>query len=452
MRNYIARKIGYPTQDIVKKTNILKTLPFLKESQYWSEEKLKVYQMTKIQKLVYYVYNNIPYYQKLFRKEGIHPNDINSIKQFKKIPVLTKEIARAENMNLIPKFSNLKNIRKTKTGGTSGPPLIIYRDAATRSFTWSAFYRWYDWIGIDLGDRITTLWGTPTVLSMPISTKIKKRMINFLQNTSTINSFAMNQNTLPKIIEEIKIKKPKLLKGYLSAILQLAEYCSEKRIDLSIQAISSTTETLLPHVREYLENQFECKVYDQYGGGECESIAFECKEQSGLHITNEHVYLEILNADGHDEDQNTGDIIVTDLDNYAMPLIRYEIGDNASFASKKYSCDCGVRLPKLKSIIGRATDTIILKNGSKVHGVFFTDILSELNLKDTGLIRRFQVSQEKYGEIEFRIETSEDLKSSSLSLLENALNRFFFKVEIKIFQKLEHDKSGKFRYVISKIK
>jgi len=260
----------------------------------------------------------------------------------------------------------------------------------------------------------------------------------------------MNERTFSGIVKVIQSKKHKLIRGYLSAILQLANYINDNNIQFYYPtAVSTTTETLSPHSREYLKKTFHCDIYDQYGCGECESIAFECSKHNGLHITSEHVFLEILDDTNNDLKTGIGRIIVTDLDNYAMPFIRYENGDMAEFQSN--NCSCGINLPLLKEIYGRTADTITLADGSKVHGVFFTDILYELDQKQDKKVRKFQAFQEKSGQIEFRIEASAYLNNNYLNNLEKVLNRFFTKVEIKILKELPYDKSGKFRYVISNI-
>ena len=129
MRKFVASHIGHPLQDRIKKTKILKKRDFLMESQFWNEDRIKEYQLKKIINLVKYAYNYVPYYHQLFKNIGFHPSDIKTLNDFKKIPVLTKDISRKENFNLIASNTNMKYVSKGKTGGTTGPPLLIYKDA-----------------------------------------------------------------------------------------------------------------------------------------------------------------------------------------------------------------------------------------------------------------------------------------------------------------------------------
>lgn len=447
----VTNKIGYPLQDFVNKTEILKTKKFLLKSQYWDDEQIHQYRLDKLNKLLHHAYNNVPYYQKLFNDLKLKPSDIQSFNDLKKLPILTKDIARRENENLISKNIGKYDIKK-KTGGTTGPPLTRYVTANSKTFSWGAYYRWYSWMGIEQGDPVVTFWGAPTVLSESKLSVIKRKAIDLLTNDMRINTFNMNKNTFPEITKKIINQSPRLIRGYLSGILDFAYYLNDNNINnIRPKAISTTTETLLPPYRKYLEETFNCPVFDQYGCGEINSIAFECSAHNGLHINMEHVFVEVLDEYDNSVDyEKVGRLIATDLDNYTMPFIRYENGDKTSL--KKDKCTCNINQPLLNRIDGRVVDTISLADGSKVHPVFFTDVVYELESTETKNMRRFQVYQEVEGSIEFRIEEYSQLSEKYLDLLKENLETFFNNVTLKIMKELEYDKSGKFRYVIRNIK
>ncbi|MBK9282710.1 MAG: phenylacetate--CoA ligase family protein [Sphingobacteriaceae bacterium] len=447
LRKYTAKYFGYPLQDYVKKTSILETLKFLRESQYWEESRIQDYRLEKLKKLISYSYNNVPYYEKLFNTIKLKPSDIKSLKDINKIPILTKEIVRKENMNLVARNHSMKYVKKGKTGGTTGAPIIVLLDVYNRSFTWASYYRWYEWIGVNYYDKTVTFWGERTVLTKPLKNIFIDLTKNLLQNHLLINSFNMSKEDLSQIYKKLIKYKPVVLKGYLSALLDFSSYIeSNSLIGLRPKVLSSTSETLLPHHRKYLEKTFNAPIYNQYGCGEVTAIAYECPHNNGLHINLEHVIIEILNDNNTAANQEMGRVIATDLDNLVMPFIRYENGDMATFSSIK--CACGINQPLLESVDGRTIDTIALKNGSKVHGVFFTDILYELNVL-TDKIQRFQVCQEKVGEIELRLESASGIDNSIRNVLHSTLMKFFEKVEIITLNKLENENNGKFKYIKS---
>lgn len=448
IKKIIAKYFGFPIQDIWKKTRILPTLKFLQESQYWNEEKMLNYRLLKLQQLVKHAYNNVPYYTELFNVYGISPDDIKTLDDIKRIPILTKELARINQKKLVANNVDFKYVKKGKTGGTTGVPLIVYSDANNRSFTWASYYRWYNWIGIEKEDKVLTLWGAKTVLKSSLQSKIIGNAINWIQNNKTINTFNINDETLPDIYTQIIKYNPILIKGYLSAIILLAEYMKRNNLppNKNLRALSSTTETLLPIYRNLIEDVFSVPIYDQYGCGEVSAISYECSKQEGLHINEEHVYIECLDADNSEIFNKKGRLIVTSLDDYVMPFIRYENGDMASLSTKK--CSCGLNAPLMSSIDGRTTDTITLKNGSKVHGVFFTDILAEIGIT-TDLISRFQIVQYNSGAIDFKLETKINISKNLLNKLESETLRFVNSVNIVLVDYIPNEHNGKFKYIKS---
>jgi phenylacetate-CoA ligase len=450
MRYFISKYIGLPIQDLVKKTKIKTTYEKLLLSQYWNENEIENYQVQKLKKLLNYANNNVPYYRYLFKEKKINLDDFHNLHDLNKIPILTKEILRQNNSNLLSERKD-KYIKVGKTGGTTGTPVKTYKDRYDRSFAIAAYYRWFNWMGVSIYDSVLTLWGASSVLSKSKTTILKEKIIKFLLNNARINTFKFNEKTMASVLKEIINKKPHLLKGYLSSILQLADYITDNNLDLDFgfKAISTTTESLLPHHRKHIQKNLHAPVFDQYGCGEVGAIAFECDKHQGLHINKEHVIVEVLNDQDVPITEGTGRLVVTNLDNLIMPIIRYENGDIVTITTSK--CTCGVNHELITSIDGRSTDTLILKNGNKVHGVFITDVFYELNLL-SDKISRFQVFQNKPGEIEIRFERKDNINGISIKLIEGNLLKFFNVVKVKILEHLLLEKNGKFKYIISDIK
>jgi phenylacetate-CoA ligase len=445
VRKSLARNIGYPLQDFIRRTSIIKTLDFLRESQYWDENRLEEYRLTKLQELIEFSSRNVPYYERLFNGLKLRTSDFKSISDLVKIPILTKEIARKENYNLVARNFRPEKVKRGKTGGTTGTPLFLLKDTRNRSITWASYYRWYEWMGIEYGDRTATLWGTSSVLSHSVKTNVVKSLTRFLHNHLEINSFQMSENDIGKIYKDLVKFQPVILKGYLSALLKLAEYIETNKLDcLNPGLISTTSENLFPNHRQYLKKVYDSEVFDQYGCGELSAIAYECSFHSGLHINQEHIILEILDQEGKPVSGKTGRVLGTDLDNYVMPFIRYENGDEATLINGM--CGCGINQPLMTSIVGRTADTIILKNGSSVHGVFLTDIFYELGIF-ANRIGRFQAIQSNPGEILLLLESKTSLDKSLLSTLEKNLETFFSTIEIRIVKEIPYEKTGKFQYI-----
>jgi phenylacetate-CoA ligase len=448
LRRFSAKYFGYKIQDFAKGTEILKTCSLLKESQYWEHDKLYTYQLNKIKYLIDYSIKYVPYYSKIFKELGLTSQDINSLKDVGKIPILTKEIIRKEGKSLYS-TQKFKNIKIGKTGGTTGSPCIVIKDEKNRSFTWGSYYRWYNWMGLDYYDSIVTFWGAPTVLTSSVYRRAMDSGVNFIQNETLFNSFNMSEKDMLRMYKIIIKVKPKLIKGYASSMIKFAKFLNTRKLSISgVLAISTTTETLLPHNRELLQKCFNAPVYDQYGCGEVSAIAYECSKHNGMHVNQEHVICEVLDKNDNPIMNCSGNIIATDLDNLAMPFIRFQTGDMGALSTIR--CQCGVNQPLLSSIEGRSIETVVLSDGNSVHGVFFTDILYEVGIL-VNHVSRFQIIQNFPGEIEFYIECSEPLGDTFTHLLKEALLRYLSKVDIIESVFLESESNGKFRYIVNNL-
>jgi len=446
MREFISKKIGLFIRDKMTLTSIKNKLIELKNTQQYNNEEISNYRLKKLKKILIYSYEYIPYYKKIMDNEKFNPYNISSIDELSKLPYLTKSIAREENL-INP---NVKKTKISKTGGTTGVPLIVAKDTNARSYTWAAYYRWYTWMGMEFGDTVITLWGASTVLSTSKKQIFYNKITAILLNNHIINAFEMQDNNMQNIINTLKTKKPKLIKGYLSSLLVLADYIVSHNIQITIPNIAPTSETLFLYHRKKLENAFHGNIFDQYGCTEITSIAFECSHHKGLHITNEHVIVEAIDKQGNIIYDEPGELVVTDLDNYAMPMIRYKIGDIGIVSNQK--CSCGINSKILSSILGRTADTIELKNGAKVHGVFFTDIFYELNYPiEIKKIKRFQCVQLKLNSMILKLETLENIDKEFLIALKNSLILFIDNIEIECLEKIPNEASGKFRYIKSDI-
>lgn len=445
------KKVALYIQDLIKGTKIVPTMEFLLEHDFMTRDELDRYKFDKLKSLVLYSYQHVPYYRELFDSVNLKPEDIRSLADIEKIPVSTKEMIRQCPEKLLSDQFNVnsKFIIKGKTGGTTGMPLLLFKNAQTRSFTWGSYYRWYKWMGVSPCDKEVVVWGASSVLGENYFKDIKHKFVDKLYNRLTINSFGLSESTLPEIAERIIKFQPVLLRGYLSAILKLAEYFEKNNLTLpTLKAVSTTTETLLPIYRKYIEKVFNVEMFDQYGCGECNAIAYECSAHDGLHITEEHCLVEVLDVNNNSVQEKEGFVVVTDLDNYAMPFIRYENGDEAILTNKE--CGCGRHSSRLLSVLGRLKDVIYLNDGSSVHGVFFTDIFHELGFDNFKYFTRFQIYQQKKGSFVCRLEkTGVELPQDKLLLIQQTLERYADDVKIELCDHLLSDSSGKFRYIVS---
>ena len=441
MTNY-----GLILLDLLKGTHVRRTKRFLDESQYWEGDRLKEYHLNKLIDLLAEVRVDVPFYRDLYTGHAVE--EISNLQELRDLPVCDRKMTIEANDGLLNEKINLKKCKVGRTGGTTGPPLRLYRDQETRSFSLAAYYRFYDWMGIEPGMAEIELWGTPTIQNPKSKIQnpnkiqnLKLKTQNYLNNFRSYNAFSFNDAYLEVVVKKLQRFQPKLIRGYLSAILLLADYIKRNNIKgINPIAVSSTSETLFPEYRRMIEEVFQAPLFNQYGCGECNSIAFECREHNGMHITMEHCILEA------DEKNN---LIVTNLDNRSQPFIRYKNGDVGVIDHTP--CACGYAGPRLIEMQGRVNENIILKDGAPVNGIFFANLFDEAGFINSNRMLRFQIVQEVAGEIEFKAEVKKEMNDTDLGKLKDAFMPFFNKVDISQYQFLDPGPGGKFRYLISNL-
>ncbi|RLD79870.1 MAG: hypothetical protein DRJ15_08415 [Bacteroidetes bacterium] len=457
-------EIGLKIYDLLKGTHVRHTMGFLEESQYWSLEELQEFQGKKLKDLLNVVEAEVPFYReyegtrereyenaRIQEGESLIPSRIPEFSN-SHTPIIYKLMVMKAGDELLSDKINLKKCKMSRTGGTTGPPLRLYRDTETRSWALAAYYRFYGWMGIEPGMPEVELWGSTEIRYQKSDTRSQKfprpshrvprpGLFEKISKFRNYNAFSFNDAYLEEVVKRIQKFQPKLIRGYLSAIILLAEYIKRNNIKgINPIAVSCTSETLFPEYRKMIEEVFQAPLFNQYGCGECNSIAFECKEHNGMHVSMEHCILE------SDENNN---LIMTNLDNYSQPFIRYKNGDMGVIDTNP--CACGNAAPRLTELHGRANENIILKDGSSVNGIFFANLLDQAGFINSSKMLRFQVIQDVAGEIEFKAEVKRQMAAGDLGKIKDALMPFFSKVDISQHQFLDPGTGGKFRYIISNV-
>lgn len=381
-------------------------------------------------------------HSKYYRCRNI-PEKINSLDDIKNLPFLLKEDLR-NNENEIKTGRDPLFFTTKTSGGSTGAPITIKKPANAMAHELAAAWRGYSWAGIYIGDLQARFWGTPITKSMALKAKI----IDFVTRRIRFSAFRFSKNDLALYVKNLENKNPDYFYGYVSMIKELSIYLKEIDPENKIQpkAIITTSEVLSKEDRDAIEQAFDCKVYNEYGCGEVGTIAHEC-EQGQMHINMENVIIEIIDKDGNVlPDNSEGEIVVTDLNNTLMPIIRYKICDYGSLSSD--TCQCGRQLKILNKIKGRAYDFIENEKGEKFHGEFFLYIVEEMKsngIKIEGI--QFILENKK---IQVKIVSSENEYFKAENYIKNRINDLFSKNIILLFYKVEEikrEKSGKLRVV-----
>jgi phenylacetate-CoA ligase len=377
------------------------------------------FQERYLKNLIIHSYKNVPYYQKIFDETGIVKGEKIDLSKFNEIPILTKQILQKNQKELISKDYMSRKWYYNFSGGSTGEPTKFIQDRTyNKWYTASNKYYYQDMLDIDeINVKKILLWGSPQDLFKG-SIGFKSKVINWFTNTQILNSFKMTGIDMKSYVETINKYKPDIIRGYAGSLYELAKF-SEKNL-LTIhqpKRLVCSAETLTNDMRAKIESIFKTKLFNFYGSRETATLAGECKHGL-IHIFSFNNYLEILNQDNTPViEGKAGRVIVTNLHNYSMPLIRYEIGDMAVEGPKK--CTCGNFLPCVKEISGRLEEQFIKRDGSIVIGYFFVHLLGVVLNK--GYIKKFQVIQEDYDKIRILAVLDQGLPESEKNEIEQKI-------------------------------
>jgi phenylacetate-CoA ligase len=401
-----------------------------------------------LKKLLLHAYNHVPYYHRLLKINNVVNGDVVDLSKFDKIPILTKEILQSNEL-ISDDYLSRKWYYNFSGGSTGEPTRFIQDTNYTKWFNAADKFYYRDMLGIDeINVKKVSLWGSPRdVFKGTIG--LKAKFGTWLTNTMLLNSFKMIETDMERYVKAINSYKPDLIRGYAGSLSELCRFVEAKNLKIHTpRIVVCSAETLNNEMREKIESVFGTKLFNFYGSRETASLAGECK-CGHMHIFEYNNYLEILDDYNQpvQEGQN-GKIIATNLHNYSMPFIRYEIGDMAVFGSNK--CKCGNILPTLENVYGRIQEQFIRKDGGIVIGYYFVHLMGVVLNK--GFIKKFQVIQEEYDKIRILVILKTTLPDKEKKIIEEKI-RIQMGQDCKIIWDFVDDipktKSGKYLYTKS---
>jgi phenylacetate-CoA ligase len=412
----------------------------------WNPHKLKEHQIRRLNRVIRYAYDNVPFYNKRFKESGIRPEGIKSKDDLNKLPIIRKTDIRGNLGETISKDFDINSLKMLSTSGSTGEPLFIYLRASEIEFRKAKHLR----ANISCGQKFRDRWVTLTGPQHFGKTTRLQRLCGFYVPTAV--SVFDDVSTQISIIENLK---PDVLDGYSSSLLLLAKEVEKQKIEtIKPRLIIGGAELIDSYSRKYIEKVFGVPFFDQYSSVEFERMAWQCQERRGYHIDADALILQFLDKNGEEVSPGeSGEIVCTSLFNYAMPLIRYAIGDVGTPSDE--TCECGRTLPLMEMVEGRKDSLLFLPNGRILTPRAFTLALHEFKYYDS--IEKFRVVQKKLDAFEFDIKMKNDtLKENFLKKELSDHLRTIFKFdalfEINFVDDINLDKSGKLMAVVSELK
>jgi phenylacetate-CoA ligase len=401
----------YPTwQKLVRGRGVEDYLDELQRTQWTTMETLASQQAESLRALLTHAQTYVPYYRELFYALDFDPRDVRSRDDLQALPLLTRDIIRERHEDLLDPTYRGKAIRKG-TSGTTGDPVSFEYSNDSEAWRQALRLRGYGWAGYRQGMPTLHFWAQPGTLPRGMNAA-KIRVDRALRREVYLDAIRQDDASLRYAADVVGQMRPHMIVGYSKATALFARFVNDHGLrtwDADIPVICGA-ESVLAADRAAIERAFG-PAFETYGSRETMLVAAECEAHAGLHVSEENLVVEIVQGGRPSPEGTTGEVVVTDLHNYAMPFIRYVNGDLSSFAPGR--CSCGRGLRRLARVEGRTCDTLHDASGAPVPGMFF----SALFAREDDLVKQFQVVQRATGAVVLKVVPGSDWDAAVFSEL-----------------------------------
>ena len=411
----------------------------IRRRQWLNQVKLLKFQEKKLKMLINHAYHNVQFYRDLFDSENLNPTDIKTIRDLKKIPIISKkEVFNSYPHKIIDKNAILENCYNTKTTGSSGTPLDLSFSLQDRIYFGALINYVWNEIGIKRSDKFISV--------RDESFNIRRNLFSKLGVSITKNISVFDP--LENIAKELSELKPDVIYTYPSIFSLIADEIQNKQYtSINPRILLMVGETLTDALRKDLSEKFNADIFVIYASEEFGMIAFECEEHNGYHIITDNVVVELLKEGKEVQPGEEGEIVVTGLSNHCMPLIRYRLGDIVIPLDKE--CSCGRGFPMIKQVVGRKDDYFILPSGRKI---------SPRTMNEIGYIhgiKAYKTIQRKKDYIVIKVVRGNGFDENTIAEIKKEIQSACLgeeiKVDVEIVKEIPKERTGKIRAIVSNL-
>ena len=449
---HLARHLLAPTLDAMRGAHTMRCLAELEQTQWWPADRLQELQSERLQRLIQHAYAHVPFYHETMAEHGLAPSDIRDASDLPRLPILTKTAARTQLPRLIADTCQPERLLRGTTSGSTGTPLVFYgtrHDQIDRGYARTA--RAFQWAGLEIGDRFAFV-GRQRNEPGPRG-RMVRRASNRAKRVMHVDPDQLEEARLAQTVDRLRRAGIHGLSGYPMSLAVIAEFIRRESVQApSLRSIVTGGAQLPPTARRLLTEVFGTEPYSKYATTEVFDIASECEAHEGLHVQAEDVIVEVVDDAGHPAPAGfAGRIVVTNLHNYGMPFIRYDIGDSGSLA--KGTCTCGRALPRLVDIVGRNNSYLVAPAGQRVSpGGLHFERLADLP------VLQYQMVQENIDAVVLRLVPFAGLSSTERQALATTARGLFAddlhaipEFTVELVPQIEPGPSGKHTFVFSRV-
>lgn len=435
--------VSYPLWDLKDRSDRLAEYRRLMRSQWLASRELADLQLRRLNALVAHCARTVPFYRHCW---GGRASQLGSLEELQALPLVTKQDVRDFQEELVSSAYPSGTLVESRTGGSTGTALRLLFDHRCQEHRNAAAMRSDVVAGWMPGMLVGALWGSP-----PIPRTTKERVRNALHDRIFfLDTMDLNEVSMTKFVRSLAARRAGALFGHSHSLYVFAKFVLDHGLPPPrLSAIISTSMMLLENERLIIEQAFGCPVTNRYGCEEVGLIASECERRSGLHVNAEHVIVEVVGPDGSwVAPGQEGTVVVTDLVNRGMPLVRYRVEDVAVASAR--TCPCGRGAPLLERIVGRVADFMLRRDGRRVAGVS----LVEKTLTAIAGIEQLQIVQNDYEHFELNVVAEADFRAALEEQVAQVLREVFgneTQLRFNYLQALPQERNSKYRFAICRV-
>lgn len=430
---------------VVRRRDTLKYLAHLERSQWLGREEHEKQTVVALRHLLVHAGAHVPYYRDLFHERRFDPRTVSHPTDLSVLPVLTREIVRERYDDLVDPAFRPTNLKKG-TSGSTGTPLKFEYSMTSECWRQAVKLRGYGWAGFRPGLKTFYYWATVSAAKPTWKTRLDRR----LRRETFVDSMLQDAASRRCALDLLRKTRPNVLVCYTQSCAQFARWILDEGLrDWDDIPVICGAEAVLPADRAVLARAFGPAIFETYGSRETMLIAAECEAHEGMHVQQENLFVEIVRNGVAAAPGEAGDVVVTDLHNYGMPLIRYVNGDVA-MAAPESPCPCGRGLSKIARVDGRRADALVGLDGNSLPGIVFHVLLSDARRE---LIRQFQAVQAEDGHVVLKVVRGSEYSPDAFQIVVRRFTEYLgglpFSVEFHDFI-APHLRSGKIQTIVVK--
>jgi phenylacetate-CoA ligase len=438
--NSLLEKVLLPLGDFCLQTTFIKDLKQARKLLSMDKSSQEAYQKEQLSKVLHHAVQNVSHYRDL----KINKNSAKPLDFLKSFPVLEKADIKARYERFIADHYIADKLIKAVSSGSSGEQTTVYFSKKERSVLQAIQILWWEVAGYKIGDPLLQTGITP-------ERGMVKSIKDYLFRTTYIPAFNFDEKEISQILKKLEGREGLSLAGYASSLYVIAEIAEKHNHNLKLKRAISWGDKLFDHYREKIKIVFGAETSETYACVEGLMMGAQM-DISYMYLMSPFVYLELLDDDGNEvADGEIGHVVATSLLAYAMPLIRYKLGDLAvKLPKEEYPEKRKLALPLLKKVIGRDTDIVKTASGKRMIVHSFTGIFEHIPQ-----IKQFRVVQESIDEIRIEYIAGEGFSEEILKQVEKRIHEELkesFPVKFKAVDQIKPTASGKPQIIKSFLK